>query len=42
LAGYLRHWRAGLAECRKPNDGRKQTMKFVGGEWKLFAAKVTA
>ena len=42
LAGYLRHWRAGLAECSKRNDGWKPTMKFVGGEWEPIAAKVTA
>jgi hypothetical protein len=42
LTGYLRHWRAGLVECRKRNQDWKPTHKFVAGEWEPIAAKVAA
>jgi hypothetical protein len=42
LTGYLRHWRAGLVECRKRNQDWKPTHKFVAGEREPIAAKVAA
>jgi hypothetical protein len=38
LEGRLRRWRAGLVECRKRNEGWKQTHRFVAGEWKKLNA----
>jgi hypothetical protein len=41
LDGRLRHWKIGLADCRKRNAGWRQTMQMVAGEWVPFVAPVT-